>query len=257
MSWAAREVSATAVALLYALTAVAASADDTIARATLPNETAIDHTALTEHERVRAELWGLADDEWRRYQTLMAGIRGSISPDTISPIEVLGIHARDAAERRKYAEQWVMMMREDAERILAFQRAYDEAGRRLFPDEVLIDVARLPEPDDQALTPSDRLLLFSRPGCEVCDTLLARILAKLDQIAGLDVYLAGVEPGNEDAIRSWANERGVRPEWVQARRVTLNFNAGALERVAPGRQDLPVLMRRRDEALTPLSEADL
>ncbi|MEQ8495579.1 MAG: TIGR03759 family integrating conjugative element protein, partial [Gammaproteobacteria bacterium] len=103
------------MALLYVLTAVAASAEDTIARAILPNETAIDHTALTEHERVRAELWGLADDEWRRYQSLMAGIRGSISPDMISPIEVLGIHARDAAERRKYAEQWAIMLREDAE----------------------------------------------------------------------------------------------------------------------------------------------
>jgi len=37
------------------------------------------------------------------------------------------------------AEQWAMMMREDAERILAFQRAYDEAHKRLFPNGVLID----------------------------------------------------------------------------------------------------------------------
>ena len=75
----------------------------------------------------------------------MEGIRGSISPSTISPIEVLGIHAEDAVERDRYAETWARMMREDVARILAFQHAYDEAGRRLFPGEQLIDPNRLPQ----------------------------------------------------------------------------------------------------------------
>ena len=69
--------------------------------------------------------------EWQRYRQLMQGIRGSISPETISPIEVLGIHARDEAERQRYADAWASAMHEDVDRILAFQRAYDEAGKRL------------------------------------------------------------------------------------------------------------------------------
>jgi integrating conjugative element protein (TIGR03759 family) len=73
----------------------------------------------------------------------MEGIRGSVSAAIISPIEVLGIHARDDAERRDYAERWAVLMREDVDRILAFQRAYDEAGRFLFPGERLIDLIRL------------------------------------------------------------------------------------------------------------------
>ena len=48
------------------------------------------------------------------------------------------------AERRRYAERWARMMRDDAERILAFQHAYDQAWRRLFPAEPLIDPAQLP-----------------------------------------------------------------------------------------------------------------
>ena len=55
-------------------------------------------TRLSPTEAARAELWGLNETEWRRYLSLMQGIRGSISPGTISPIEVLGIHARDEAE---------------------------------------------------------------------------------------------------------------------------------------------------------------
>jgi len=226
---------------------------------TTTSATAQERTPLTEHELARAQLWGLSTEDWQRYRTLMEGIRGSISPGTLSPIEVLGIHARDDAERRKYAEQWAMMMREDAERILAFQRAYDEAGRLLYPDETLIDVARLPSPTDegQALRDTDRVLLFARPDCAACDALLARVLARLDRLAGVDVYLTGIAAGDEGAIRNWAMERGVRPEWVTAERVTLNFDGGALARVAPGRDALPVLMRRRGESVTPLSGSAL
>lgn len=92
--------------------------------------------------RARADLWGLSSVEWQRYESLMTGIRGSISPTSISPIEVLGIHARDDNERRTYAERWAQLMREDVDRILAFQRAYDEAGRRLYPTSGLSQMSR-------------------------------------------------------------------------------------------------------------------
>ncbi|MEW8057076.1 MAG: TIGR03759 family integrating conjugative element protein, partial [Candidatus Thiodiazotropha sp.] len=59
---------------------------------------------LSATDLAHARLWGLSETEWRRYKQLMQGIRGSISPATISPIEVLGIHARDDAERQRYAE---------------------------------------------------------------------------------------------------------------------------------------------------------
>jgi integrating conjugative element protein (TIGR03759 family) len=227
--------------------------------ATTTRTTTLDRTELTTTDRVRAEHWDLSLDEWHRYQTLMDGIRGSISPATISPIEVLGIHARDEAERRKYAERWAVMMREDAERILAFQRAYDEANRALYPDAALIDVALLPDRanDEPALRRSDRVLFFARPDCTACDALLARMLARLDRIAGIDVYLLDVTAGDEAAIRAWANARGIRPEWVQSRQVTLNFDGGALNRIGAGQRDLPVLLRRRDDAVTPLSGSAL
>ncbi len=54
-------------------------------------------------------------------------------------------------------------MREDAERILAFQRVYDDAGRLLYPHETLIDVARRPVQTDsgEGVRRTDRVL---RPG---------------------------------------------------------------------------------------------
>ncbi|MCB1753820.1 MAG: TIGR03759 family integrating conjugative element protein, partial [Gammaproteobacteria bacterium] len=148
---------------------------------------------------VRAQLWSLSATEWRRYRQLMQGIRGSISPPTIPPIEVLGIHARDEAERRRYAEAWARAMREDAGRILAFQQAYDAAGRRLYPDEPLIDVYRLPGKSvaTDALQSTDRLLFFTRPACPVCDLLLDRLLRRIDAVGGIDIYLSGLVPGDD------------------------------------------------------------
>ena len=158
-----------------ALPALAHDPNNAQSPPTKAQQSALDWSDITANERARAEAWRLSADEWHRYRSLMEGIRGSISPGTISPIEVLGIHARDDAERRRYAEQWAMMMREDTERILAFQHAYDQAGRLLYPTETLIDVARLPDRDEdqQALLATDRVLLFARPDCAACDAICA------------------------------------------------------------------------------------
>lgn len=76
---------------------------------------------------------------------------------------MLGIHARDQDERRRYAEMWVRAMREDVSRILAFQHAYDEAGKRLYPNEQLIDPDHLPSANKtSSLQLGDRVLFFTR-----------------------------------------------------------------------------------------------
>ena len=217
--------------------------------------TANINTPLIPIDKARAEVWGLSETEWRRYRSLMEGIRGSVSPSTISPIEVLGIHAEDAVERNRYAETWARMMREDVARILLYQHAYDEAGRRLFPGEQLIDPNRLPRnyPKSLDLSSEDRVLFFTRPDCPHCDRLLARLLSRTDEVSGIDIYLSDVDPGGEAAVRAWASERGIRPEWVMSRKVTLNFDGGALDKLTGGQASVPVLMRRRGDDIESLS----
>ncbi len=223
-------------------------------------------TEVLEREASRARLWGLEEGEWQRYRTLMQGIRASVSPATLSPIEVLGIHARNNSERRRYAEQWARMMREDAERILAFQRAYDEAHKRLYPDSVLIDTRALAADESAvdlartfSLESGDRILFFTGTHCAGCDAVLERMLARLHQFSGLDLYLVDVKAGEESRIREWAAARQIDPQWVREHRITLNIDAGALERVLAhtGLSDtqLPVLVRKRGNRLTPLPKS--
>ena len=189
----------------------------------------------------------------------MQGIRGSISPPTISPIEVLGIHARNDEERRRYAEMWALAMRDDVDRILAFQRAYDEAGKRLYPNEQLIDIARLPGNEDKqaALLPGDRVLFFTKPDCPACDMLWRKLFEHLDEVAVVDVYVAGVKPGDDAAIRTWAAGHGIDPAWVRNRHVTLNHEEGVLQRLTQGNGEVPSVLRRRGKDITVLHASEL
>jgi len=216
-------------------------------------------SVLSESERTRARTWNLSETEWRRYRQLMQGVRGSISPETISPIEVLGIHARDEAERQRYADAWARAMHEDVDRILAFQRAYDAAGKRLYPNEPLIDVDQLPVKAEatSVFQSSDRLLFFARPACPVCDVLMNKLLKRIDEVSGIDIYLLGLAPGDDAAVRIWASTHRIKPEWVRSRRVTLNYDAGALDTLTSGQGEVPYVMRRRGEDLSPLRASDL
>ncbi|HDL4131289.1 TPA: TIGR03759 family integrating conjugative element protein, partial [Mannheimia haemolytica] len=50
----------------------------------------------------QAKEWGLTVEEWSRYTELMKGERGMWSPN-LDPLTALGIEARTAEEREKYA----------------------------------------------------------------------------------------------------------------------------------------------------------
>ncbi len=247
------------MALMISVPAFAVDVSGTRVNETGPGISATDTNSLTPSELARLRIWGLSETQWRRYKQLMQGIRGSISPPTISPIEVLGIHARDAEERNNYAERWARAMHEDVDRILAFQRAYDEAAERLFPNEQLIDINRLPSDKQKtsALQPQDRVLFFTRPDCPACDSLLGTLLKQIDKVAGIDIYIAGVKPGDNPAVRDWALDHGIAAEWVRNRRVTLNHEVGVLERLTHGKGEIPYLLRRRGEDLSVFRAAEL
>ncbi len=82
-------------------------------------------------DRVATE-WGLQPQEWARYRELMDGPLGIYSPN-LDPLSALGIEARTDEERRRYAELQVQVEARRVEKLLAYQRAYDEAWQRLNP----------------------------------------------------------------------------------------------------------------------------
>ncbi len=221
-------------------------------------ESSLEANSISATDLERAHIWDLTALEWHRYKQLMQGIRGSVSPSTISPIEVLGIHAQGETERQRYAELWAQAMREDVNRTLAFQRAYDAAGKRLYPNEPLIDVNRLPAKSEKTsvFQATDRLLLFVRPECPVCDLLIDRLLKRIDDVNGIDIYLSELPPGDDEAVRVWASSHQIDLEWVRSRRITLNHDGGSLEKLTNGQGEVPYVLRRRGKQLSQVRASD-
>jgi len=272
-----------AILILSAHAAVASHAQ-TRTSTTATTSAQIAPTQADISDRTAAQYWDLSLDDYRRYQILMKGVRGAISDPRISPIEVLGIHARDDAERRRYAEMFARLMAEDTQRVLLFQRAYDLAFRRLHPTLVALDfAARMPGPEPlqtslasaptlpgsttenppviagmsrvPSLSPGDRILVFTREGCSDCDTLVQQALAHAHRGVVVDLYVVGARSADE--AQQYARRVALDPALVSDHRVTLNIDGGTFARALPRRPGLPALVRKRGESLVQLATSDL
>ncbi|AHG40964.1 integrating conjugative element protein [Pseudomonas syringae CC1557] len=179
--------------------------------------------------------WGLQPQEWARYQELMKGPLGIQSPN-VDPLTALGIEARSDEERRHYAELQVQVEARRVEKLLAYQRAYDEAWQRLNPG-----MQRVNLPDDKPSATargSGRTAVFVKDGCATCEQLVQRL-----QTSGgeFDLYMVGSR--QDDArIREWAKRAQIDPARVRSGSITLNHDGGRwLSLGVPG--DLPAVVR--------------
>lgn len=218
--------------IVVLLTSPISSYANTAKQQPLKHKTA-NHLAVKKDESSR-KLWSLSTQEWTRYKSLLNGIRGSISPATISPIEVLGVHARTDQERRKYAELWAMMMREDVERTIAFQRAYDEANIKLYPNESLFSSDALTLKQPKVFETGDRVLVFIKmKNCPECVQMIQRLLLeeKVKKLT-LDIYFIDTKSKHDNsAIRQWAEKQNIDKSRLKSGKVTLNHDNGNLYKI--------------------------
>jgi hypothetical protein len=247
--------------------------------------------------RTQAAQWGLNLDEYRRYEALMRGMRGSISDPRISPIEVLGIHARSDAERQKYAEIFAKMMAEDAERILQFQAAYQASFKRMYPTLPVIYVdpaANRPPNLKQVLNaaPLQQTVAVTQKGgalapnpsaqarVSVASLTLPAQVTKGDRLIvftapncamcepivnqakahvprGISVDIYVVGAKTANDVAGYANQIRIDPQLVRAGGLTLNMDNGTMARVLPTEKSLPQVVRKRGELITALSANEL
>lgn len=211
----------------------------------------------SQSQRFIQSQWGLNDTEWQRYRRLMGGIRGSISQPNLSPLEALGIHAETEEEQRGYAKRLAKAMHDDAERVLAFARVYQEESNKLYPNAAIIDKALLglsssaPTPATNPLQQGDRILFFTRTGrCPACRQQLSA-LVKATQHASvqLDVFVTGAD--NDDAIRAWAATQAFDRGRLANKTLTLNHDQGTLAKMAGPMGTVPLsLLIRGGTTLT-------
>ncbi len=182
----------------------------------------------------QAQQWGLSDSDWSRYQTLMKGERGIMSPG-LDPLTALGVETDNSAERRRLAELWVRHEYQRSEKELAFQREINAAWLRLYPETLAVNLGS--NAAGLAHDTQGRLALFVKENCSRCD---ARLAAMLADNRPVDIYLVG---GNSDeAVRTWAISHNIPVEKVRSRQITLNQDGGLWLRYGQGQ--MPVILQQ-------------
>ncbi|MDX5297941.1 MAG: TIGR03759 family integrating conjugative element protein, partial [Gammaproteobacteria bacterium] len=175
-------------------------------------------TVRTGEVQARTQYPALTDQEWTRYGELMQGPRGVWSPN-LDPIMVLGVHARTEEERRRYAELAVHQEKARVDGEMAFEQAYQEAVRRLYPDvfaglpgtsasvsdQLGLSAPRLERFNTPLSPDASRLMVFLSTDCDGCTgpAMAGRLRAAAQRFRGVDVYLLG--DLSDEAIMTWAD----------------------------------------------------
>ncbi len=210
-------VLALTIAATVATSAVAQNAPTAESRIVRSQDRPATDAALDES---LARDWGLQAEEWARYRRLMQGPLGVYSPN-LDPLTALGIEARTDQERRRYAELQVQAEARRAEKLLAYQRAYDIAWKRLHPTLQPVVLAGA-SGSNVASGASSRLAVFVKAECPPCEQRVKQL-----QAAGtaFDLYMVGSRQ-DDTRIRQWAAQVGIDPAKVRTRTITLNHDAG-------------------------------
>lgn len=188
--------------------------------------------------RSQAEQWGLTHEEWSRFEAHKLSERGIWSP-SLDPLTLLGVEATSDAERQRYAELLVEKEYQRIEKELAFQRAYDAAWKRRFPD-------LMPVSTKETVKKDTRLAVFVRENCLACDMQLKTLLKGGNP---LDIWLVG-SADDDTRLKRWAQTQGIDPERVKKREITLNHDGGRWLHYGQGR--MPTVLEKQGDTWLPI-----
>lgn len=198
--------------------------------------TPIQNTVVANTGVGTAKMWGLTDQEWARYQELMQGPDGHYYPQ-LTPPEVLGMEAQTPQELQHFAEIDAQQEHVRIAKELAFNNAFYDAMKRLYPDEPVIrphdisafnPVQSATQNKTYSLQAGDHLVLFINPGIGIDFETLPSLIADIKKHSGvtLDIYCVGQVTDSD--ISQWAALNNIPKNLVSQDRITLNHDTGQL-----------------------------
>lgn len=183
-----------------------------------------------------AQQWRLREEEFDRFRILMQGPLGTYSPN-LDPLSALGIEARTDAERHRYALLQVEAEAARVEKLLAYQRAYDQAWKDRFPAMELINSPPMSSP--VTTNTMMKKAVFVRYDCSVCERLVRQLQSSG---AAFDLYLVDSEQ-DDKRIRQWVQKIGIKPKKIRDGSITINHDNGRWASINAG-GDLPTVMHQ-------------
>lgn len=178
-----------------------------------------------------AKQWAIEPVDWVRYRELMAGPRGAWSPNA-DPLTVLGAGARNDAERRRFADAFVVMEFERVRAELEFQREVNRAWQRNFPGRLRLANMKTGKKRSKG-KPSQlaqyaniqRYALVLESDCAGCLAVVDQYvsLAKSSQLNdfAVDIYIRKTNQ-DDNRLRRWVAANQIPVELIRDSKLTVN-----------------------------------
>lgn len=176
-------------------------------------------TQITPSIENKWSAWGLTEQDWRKYETVMKeGARGVWTPN-IDPLTALGVEANTEEERVRYARLLARKEFERTEKEIAFQITYTRVFNELYPDILPFKVG-----DSQIQSGNiHRIIYFTRiDDCKACVSDMRKLLNYAGDMQ-VDIYVVDSKK-DDNKIRDWALANHINVEKVKKRQITLNHD---------------------------------
>ena len=227
--------------------------DPTLARAGLlineddiTNDQDSNSLALTEQQLHEAKVWNLTLEEERRYVLLMQN-RSDIYYRGLrqTPLDILGINARDETERAHFAELAAAQEAQKVTKNIAWNNAFHKAYNELFANIPVVgdfDPAPYSPYAHQPvhLNSGETLYLFTKQD----ESLRTVLLTLFDAIANtpntqLHVMLLDCD---DTEIQLWANKNQIPENLVNSGQLTLNHGEQNYKALKVKKKTTPLLL---------------
>jgi len=185
------------------------------------------------------EVWGLKEDEWRKYEAYMRG-EGKYHYQHLDPVFVMGMITDTEQDKDRYAQLYVQQEFSRTTRLIDFDERYRKQFNSMFGplkphkgkgDEHVSLISQsdaLEQRSKRSFKPveyGDRITVFVGADCKTCANHFHGLLNRFLTVQGVSIDLFFVGQNiSDNMIREWAKANGIRPSDVQAGKVTLNHD---------------------------------
>lgn len=209
----------------------------------------IDTLKLTEAQLHEARVWELTEDEEKRYVLLMQNRSGVYYRGLRqTPIDVLGINARNETERNHFAE---LAARQEAQKVatnIAWNNAFHKAYNKLFANVPVVGEFDKTPFSPMAYRPvtldaGDTLFLFIKPD-DAIRTVLLTLMDAVNIAPDTRLHIMFLS-ADDSRIQQWANVNQIPRELVNDKKISLNHGELQFESIRTTRKTTPLLLLTR------------
>lgn len=212
----------------------------------------INQIKLTEPQTHEASVWGLTLGEEKRYLLLMQN-RNAIYYRGLrqTPIDILGINARNEAERNHFAELAAIQEAQKVSKNIAWNNAFYKSYNKLFENVPVVgDFDPAPYSPyahkPLHLNQSDTLYFFLKPD-EAVKSVLMLLIDAIDTTPNTRLNIMMLN-GDELSLQLWANQHQIPQSLVNSGRITLNHGDLNYQSLVISKKSTPLLLLSKNGA---------